>query len=121
MPRTRLLRPNPRAVTSASMVNPAGHQTTRATAADSSATTADWAIRTPLPRSSEATWYTSPSIRSSSSPTGVDSKLGRSCPKATRHNRRRTSADQSAVSPAAINPTLTSQPTVTTSAIESNR
>ena len=47
-------------------------------------------------------------MRSSSSPTGVVSSVGRSWPKATRHSRRRTAADQSAVSRAAISPTATS-------------
>ena len=35
------------------MPTPAGHQTTNAVTIDSAPTATDWAIRTPLPRSSE--------------------------------------------------------------------
>ncbi len=49
-------------------------------------------------------------------PTGVVSSVGRSWPRATRHSRRRTSADQSAVSRAATSPTTRSLRMATTRA-----
>jgi hypothetical protein len=98
------------------MPTPAGHHTANAVRIDSVATASDWAIRTPPPRNCEPTSYTSLSIRSSSSPTGVFSSAGRSCPKATRFSPRRHAAAQSAVRPAATSPTTTSVSTDATSA-----
>jgi len=68
----------PKAVCSRQPARPAGHQTTNAVTIDSAPAVTDCAMRTPLPRSSFATWLTSPSIRSRSSPTGVPSSVGRS-------------------------------------------
>ena len=104
---------------SPSIASPAGHQITSAVNADSTPVVSDWRIRTPLLRSSDATCATSPSIRSSSSPTGVVSRIGSGCPSATRHSRRRRSADQSAVIPAASRPVARSPRTETTSAAAS--
>jgi hypothetical protein len=96
------------------MPMPAGHHTAKAVTTLSTATASDWASRTPPPRSCEPTSYTSLSMRSSSSPTGVFSSDGRSWPKATRLRPRRQAAAQSAVRPAASRPTTTSVSTLAT-------
>ena len=91
---------------STTIPTPAGHQTNSAVSdGQHGRRRADWAIRTPL----LAQLGRRPgrrrrrSGRAARRP-GWSPGSGRSCPRATRHSRRRTSADQSAVSPAVSRP-----------------